>query len=455
MKLHKLSIISALILSGTSAVNAASNSVPVGSNLGYGAASNNNSIFSISANPAWVSGNLHEENNYGFGLTAGIRIKQSNLSQLYNNYKDNIEPLVDDFNGDSANSLSKAIDIKTEFNNLMLDIRDNFYLQADANFSLPILVANSSFGAIGLELSALGTARARILGSNKPIDINTAYLIANPNSDFDDIIEDGLIVQSALYIKTANVTEAALTYGNQFYQNQYGQLSVGVKAKYMQAKLVKSINSFDKYLKSNDINTQISDDLEAHSEVSDTENAIGVDLGVQWFAENYMVGLSVMNINSPTFHYNKLGTTNNTQGHVEQFYGTQVALTEKVSLNPQARLEGTFYSENRNWSIGASYDLNATTDLVSQEYQWATASVAYASDGSGAWWNYLIPDARIGYRKNMAGDERSYITPGVSWGFFNIDLGFADFADIGKATAGDAEDLPEAFMANIGVEFYF
>jgi len=459
MKLHKLSLATALILAGTTSANAASNAVPVGSNLGYGSASNNHTIFSVSANPAWVSGNLHQNNNYGFGLTAGIRIKQSSLSALYTDYTDNVEPLIDKFGSNSSDSFEQANDLKIAMNNLILDVRDNFYLQADGNFSLPILIANNGFGAIGIELSGIGTARAKLLSTNKPIDLDTTYLLAHPNATSDEIIENGLIVQAALYAKTATVNEAALTYGNQFYQNQYGQLSVGVRAKYMQAKLVKSINSLDKYLKSSSdgdgFDNQLSDDFEQHSDLSDTETAFGVDLGVQWLAENYMVGLSVMNINSPSFKYNELGLSNDAQGNVEKFYTNQVTLAEEVTLDPQARLEGTLYSENRDWSFAVSYDLNATLDLVGQEYQWASASVSYASDASSGWLSYIIPDVRLGYRANQAGDTRSYITPGLTWGFLNIDLGLADFGDIGKAASGDPEDLPEAFMANIGVEFMF
>lgn len=459
MKLQKLSLITAIILAGTSSANSASNAVPVGSNLGYGAASNAHTIFSISANPAWVSGNLHEDNNYGFGITAGIRIKQSNLSELYTNYTNDVEPLVEAFDTGNTDSFDKANDLKVAMNNLILDVRDNFYLQADANFSLPILIANSSFGGIGIELSGVGTARSKLLSSNKPIDLDTSYLLSNPDATSDEIIENGLIVQAALYAKTATVVEAALTYGNQFFQNQHGQLSVGLRAKYMQAKLVKSINSLDKYLTASSdgdgLDQQMADDFEQHSNAEDTETAFGVDLGVQWLAENYMVGLSVINVNSPSFNYNELGLTNDAQGNVEKFYTNQISLVENVTLDPQARLEGTVYSENRHWSFGASYDLNATSDLVGEEYQWATASVSYASSASSGWLAYIVPDVRLGYRANQAGDARSYITPGFTWGFLNIDLGFADFADIGKAASGDPEDMPEAFMANIGVEFVF
>lgn len=459
MKLAKLSILSTLILSGTSISYAASNAVPIGSNLGYGGASNNHTIFSTSNNPAWISGNLHEENNYGFGLTGGIRLKQNDLSELYTTYDDDIKPLLESFDGSSQNSLSKTIEIQQLTNNLILDIRDNFYLQSDVNFSVPIAIANSRFGGIGIEVSGSSTARGKLLSSNKPIDTNIAYLLSHPTASFEDIVENGLVIQSALYLKTAVSTEAALTYGNQFYQNQYGQLSVGLRAKYMQSKLVKSVNNLDKYLTStatgNELSDQISDDFEAHSDVSDTESSFGVDLGAQWFAENYMVGLSIMNINSPTFNYNKLATGSDTQSNVENFYADQIDLKEEVVLTPQARIEGILYSENRNWSLAGSIDLNVANDYVNQEYQWATASASFATDGGSSWFYYLIPDVRIGYHKNLAGDERSYISPGFSWGFLNLDLGFASFSDIGKAASGDPEDLPEAFMANLGVEFYF
>jgi hypothetical protein len=437
-----------LTLSVTGIVNAASNAVPIGSSLGYGEASNNKTLFNMSNNPAWVSGNLHEENNYGIGTTIGIRIKQKRVNKLTKTYNNKISPLLDNFKTVGVNTLSNAMELKEEMNSLILDIRDNFYLQADVNFALPLLVANSAIGAVGFEVSEIHTLRGAVLSSDSPVALDASYLLTNPTASLEDVVENGLIVQSALYTKTAQAKEAALTYGNQFYQNQSGQLSIGIRAKLMQIQLGKSINSFAKYLKADKENLE--KDLENHKEITNSSNSFGLDLGVQWFTKNYMTGLAITNINSPSFNYNKLGTGSDEQSNIENFYGNQISLKEKLTLNPQARVEGAFFSKNRDWSFAGSLDLNPANDYVNQQYQWATISAAYATQGGSSWIYYLIPDLRLGYRKNLVGDEISYITTGLSWGPLNLDLGFTSLNDLSGGS-----DTPDGAMLNLGLEVHF
>jgi len=459
MKLKQISYASLLAMLSTSSM-AASNIIPVGSNLGYGDASNKHTVFSSSANPAWISGNLHQETNWGMGLTAGGRFKQESFNDVYESYTDNVEPLLEGFDTGSGSAITKAEPLKDEVNKLILQTRDTFYAQQDVNFSLPVVFTASDWGGFGIEISGNGSARQQLLSSDIPVDIKTSYLIQNPNADVDDVIENGLIVQSALYLKTAVYSEAALVYGRQFYHNDQGRLSVGVRAKMMQAKLVKSINSLSNYLQASadgsDITDTISDDLDAHTDLEDTESAFGVDIGATWFADNWMAGVVLTNINSPSFHYNELGVGSSDQAFIEKLYAGQINLAEELELKPQARIEGAAYSENRNWTIGASVDANAVNDLMGQEYQWATLSASYASTAvSEEWYMSLVPDVRIGYRKNLAGDERGYITPGFTWGPLSLDLGFAEFADIEKAMKADQTDIPEGFMANLGLDIYF
>ncbi|MBN2866854.1 MAG: conjugal transfer protein TraF [Thiotrichales bacterium] len=461
MKLKKLSLATLMAMASSTSVFAASNAIPVGSNLGYGDASNKNTIFSMSNNPAWIASDLHQESNYGLGLTAGVRIKQNNFSELNTQYNDRIKTKLEAINsGSNGTALADAEYLKQEINSLILQTRDDFYGQQDVVASLPLVIAHNSFGGIGIELSGSGTAREQILSSNTPVGLKTDYLIANPNANSEDIINNALIIQSALYLKTATYTEGALTYGNSFYSNESGHLSVGLRAKYMQAKLVKSINSLDKYLTAsasgNDISDQLNDDFKAHTDIADTETAFGIDLGATWVATNWMAGITFQNINSPSFKFNQLGVGTTDQALTEQFYADQVNLKETVKLDPQARLEASLFSDSRNWTISGSFDVNETNDLVGQPYQWATASASYATEFTSEEWYYaLVPDFRIGYRTNLAGDKRSYYTPGLSWGPLNLDLAFSDFSDIEKAVKGDQNDIPEAFMASLGLEFYF
>ncbi len=444
MKLKAISIAILLTTLGLGSAFAASNVIPVGANLGYGDASNKHTVFSSTANPSWISGSIHEENNYGFGLSGGIRIKQKGYSKLTKQYNSSVKPLLENFSS-STNPASDSTKIINNLNTLIINARDDFYGQQDFAVSLPIVITNGSFGGLGIELSGTAVGRESLLSANTPI--SGAYTNGQTVNQFID----ALTIQSAIYLKTAVQSEIALSYGNQVYQGESGNLSLGVRGKFMQAKLVRSINNLGSYLKTSakggSITDQIQNDIKAHTSTSNTDSNFGVDLGLQWFAKNWMAGLSLLNANSPSFAYNGLT--------VASYYGNQVSTTEKVTLVPQGRVEASVYSQNRNWTLSGSYDLNKANDLVNQQYQWATASVSYDTSVSGSWWYALIPDVRLGYRTNLTGDKHHYITPGFTWGFLSLDIGFSEFSDIDRVIKGDPNDLPKAFMANIGLEFYF
>ncbi len=449
---------------------AASNAIPVGPNLGYGDASNNHTIYSTTANPSWISGNLHEENNWGMGANINFGLKQNDYNELSDQYKDTVKPILDEFEGSGVNVTGKALE--TAVNNLVLNVRDSFYVQAETAGSIPFVFTKDKWGGFGIELSGIGTARAKLLSSDKPVTFDSTNLPPPPPGGYnsEDLV-NAMNFQSAMYVKTAVYREAAFSYGNQWYEGESGRLSAGFRAKYMQSTLVKSVNSLHKYLlqtaEGNSALEQSQDDLKEHEDISDTDDQIGVDLGVQWFANNWMVGLTVMNVNSPTFKYNSVGGNcanlaqdKRDQCYTENFYSNQIDLDEKVVLDPQGRVEAAYYTENRHWSIAGSVDTNSTYDLVNNEYQWASVSVAYATDHSGSWVNALIPDFRFGYRKNLTGDEKHYYTPGFTWGPLNLDLGFEEFDDLSKIGALTSEfdedsEVPEALMVSIGLEFYF
>jgi len=455
MKL-KLKTLAALIAIGITAQSqAASNIYPVGSNLGYGDASNKNTIFQISANPAWVSSNLQNTNDYGVGITFGGTIQQKGADKVINDYKNNVDPILQKMNNNSSGTgqaLTLAEDIKRVVNNLVLSTRDNFHIQATGAFSLPLQISHNSFGGIGLEISGLAQGREQLLSSNRPIDIDTNYLLTNLGATTQDIVDNGLIIQSAFYIKTALYNEAALTYGNLLYENELGVLSIGLRAKLMQAKLRKSIIDLGKLLKSgNSAGQQAFDDIRNTLGGGNFESAVGVDIGASWINPHWQVGLQVQNLNTPTLNYNVLGVGTSDQAYIEQFYASQISLQEKVKLKPQTKIEGAIYTENKHWVLAASYDFNESVDLLNNPYQWATISASYSSSASGdSWWYALIPDVRIGYRANMTGDNQRFITPGLSWGPLNLDIAFQSF----NFNFGP-DNIPEGFAFNLGLELQF
>jgi hypothetical protein len=139
-------------------------------------------------------------------------------------------------------------------------------------------------------------------------------------------------------------------------------------------------------------------------------------------------------------------------------YRTQLALNEKVELNPQVRLEGALYSRGGNWTLSGTVDANPARDLLGNEYQWASAAVSLATRASQKWWYALIPDLRFSYRQNLVGEEQTMMSPGFTWGPLTLDVAFTSFDDLSKASNdadSDTVNLPSSFFVNLGLELSF
>lgn len=464
MRLKKLTLATLLVMFSSGTL-AESKPLLTGSNLGYGQASNNHTIFSSTANPAWIGGNLHVENNFGMGITGGFRFQQKGFGELNDQYVNNIKPILENFSSETQSAVVQATELEQELVSMITKVRDDFTFQVDAQANLPLVFTHNKYGGFGVELTFASSGTGLLLSDDRPVTFDPSQLVATGvnNSFTDNDLVNALDVKSGIYLKTAVSTEVALTYGDQFYQNENGHLAVGLRAKMIQASLVKSVNSFKKYLTqtANNQDITIADDLSAHSDINEAENAFGLDVGAQWFAENWMAGLVVQNINSPKFNYNELGTGTTDQAYTEKYFANQYALNETVELNPQARIEAAYYSKNRHWTLSGSADLNEATNFLNQKQQWVSVGASYATDAAGdAWYYALVPDFRVSYHSNLAGDKRHFYAPGMSWGPLNLDVAFEEVSDLSKVSnlssaTDETIDLPKMVQVNLGLEFYF
>ena len=103
------------------------------------------------------------------------------------------------------------------------------------------------------------------------------------------------------------------------------------------------------------------------------------------------------------------------------------------------------FSSNRRWSGSFGLDANAARDVMNDDYQWATASVAYATD---SWW---LPGVRAGLRKNLAGTELTYVGLGLT-AFKIVNLDLASTLETVKISG---KNLPTGLMASLGFEITF
>jgi len=215
-------------------------------------------------------------------------------------------------------------------------------------------------------------------------------------------------------------------------------LSVGVTARYLNLLSNAKAVDFSEIANDNlgnadkDTNDYI-DDIDSGS----SDSNITADIGLNWTAENYMVGLVGMNLTSPKFDVNDKST-----GNANATFGVD----DEFELEPQFRVNAQWFSANREWTLAGSVDLKEANDLNDEATQWWSTTASYATNQ--AWY---LPDVRVGLRGNMAGSGYTYGTFGVTLGFVTLDMAATttDFSGV----ADDQEDA--GVMASMGIEFDF
>jgi hypothetical protein len=114
-------------------------------------------------------------------------------------------------------------------------------------------------------------------------------------------------------------------------------------------------------------------------------------------------------------------------------------------MERQYRFESSIYTPNRRWNVNMGFDANAVPDPMGDEFQWLSVSGGYSTD---SWW---IPGIRVGYRKNLAGTELSYLGAGVTvFKILNIDVASSlDTVSISGTT------LPRGLIVSLGFQINF
>ena len=174
-----------------------------------------------------------------------------------------------------------------------------------------------------------------------------------------------------------------------------------------------------------------------HSDFED-DTRVGVDIGALWVGENYQLGAQLTNANQPKFTFPDVDLNPySDETIIGLIQGDRI-----YTMDRQLKLEASLFSSDRRWSAHLGLDADSATDPLGDEYQWLTFSVGLARD---SWW---LPGARIGYRQNLTGTEKSYVSLGVSaFRIFNIDISSAlDTVSI------DGTTLPQGLMINIGFQ---
>jgi hypothetical protein len=156
---------------------------------------------------------------------------------------------------------------------------------------------------------------------------------------------------------------------------------------------------------------------------------------VLWVGENYQLGAQLRNINEPEFNFPDLDIPIRDVDLLEA-----LARDRTYAMDRQLKLEASWFSTNRRWSVHLAGDTNAATDPVGNKFQWVTAGAGFAV--SESW----LQGLRLGYRKNLAGTKKTYLSVGATlFRFVNFDISSAF-----DTTKIKGRKLPEGLMASIG-----
>ncbi|ADU65813.1 hypothetical protein Selin_1078 [Desulfurispirillum indicum S5] len=421
---------------------------PSGPNLTFGDISNPQTIMSTTANPA--AGAAAEKRGLRFGLlgSVGFAIEVGNVEDMMDKLDDFMDYEFKDYElnfpnytpgleliqaQQDVNTVREALAdyeyLEGEFNSFLADAHEKGYVKFGFSAHAPLMPVIATFdtlrGSLTFDANFSGQGKMFVHGdtigtpaqitSNLPdsgmTDEQIATWIAAGNTPEVD-------TNANLSIHGGMLRELGVAYSARAYEHEKGLLYVGGRLKHYNAELsYVSVSTKDE----DDAIDAIRDNMDANLVES---TSLGLDVGVIWAAENYRVGATLVNFNEPSFD-------------------TPDGYIGKGKLERQIRTEGALYTASRNWVLGAGLDLNSAADLVGDDYQWMTLSAAYATQ---SWW---IPGFRVGYRQNLAGEELSFLTSGVTlFKALNLDLAYS-------LDSADGDSVPRAMMFNLGLEVTF
>ena len=354
-------------------------------------------------------------------------------------------------------------DVKTEVVRraaILALIATEGYAKAFASVDAPFIFAtNESKGAWTFGVNFSGTSKA--FGVVDPIDFDAAQYLEDLKNAYDpsptpddeprlyDLSGDvnlfidpstgdyaiNLDNDSAMLSKAARTLEISLGYSWHMQKMAEGDLYLGVEGKLYDLALSRLSFRFGDITDSEEVFDAIRD-----SDFEYDQN-VGLDLGLLWARDRYQLGATLTNVNEPEFKYPGIDLSVYSSRRI-------IDLLERdrvYTMERQLRLEASYFTENRRWSVNLGLDANAVEDPVGDDFRWLTVSAGYTTK---SWW---LPGVRFGYRQNLAGTELRHVGFGVTaFQILNVDI--ASSLDDVRI---DGETLPQSVLLSIGVNFDF
>ena len=237
---------------------------------------------------------------------------------------------------------------------------------------------------------------------------------------------------STVVFKATQMVTASAGYSRAAWSNDAGTLFVGGEAHLHDMRLSGIGVRFGDMSDSEALFEQIRDaDYERDTRVS-------FDAGILWVADTYQLGAQVTNLFEPDFQFPAIDFSPFDNETIIQ----QLEQGRTYTMERQLKLEASLFGTDRRWSWHLGLDANAATDPVGDEFQWLTVSGGL---DTGSRW---LPNLRAGYRQNLAGTEKSYVSLGMTmFRFINVDI-----ASALDTTKIDGRKLPEGLMFSMGFQ---
>lgn len=415
-----------------------SSSINPGSSATLGPSSSSYSIASAFNNPAMNSLMVANEKNLRFSFLPnfGLNLEVGDVD----NFTDELDELIDIID-DPGSTTDSAEDVLERFNTTLLDMGESGYLKQSSYFNAPFLPLyyRSDFlgGTLGVGLNWETQIGLRILDDPLTFD--------DQNGTFS--------TATALYIKAGIEQNLSVSYGRALLSDKgKDRLYAGVKVKLMNVELSKQVFPILQ-LDGRDVQDVIKDEYDDNLK---SNTNIGIDIGLVWDADNYRVGLTIENLNSPEFDYGTVGencidrpenTESRSNCESAAFFIQEkgdIKAKETHTKHALTRVDG-LYKLSDHWTIVSSLDLAEYDDVTGFENQWWHIAMAYDAN------SFVLPSARVGYKKNLAGSETTSLTVGFNlFKYFGLDIEYGlESVDV------DGSSYPRRLGLSLGFEQRF
>ncbi|MBD5772361.1 conjugal transfer protein TraF [Marinomonas colpomeniae] len=434
---------------------------PIGSSIVLGGYGNRHALSTASGNPAssYLMANL-EGFRTGFlgpvgialegGGVNGINDKIDDLTEALDaSFLENFETTLQNAQSNSssfsdADAVDAAETLLTDFDavlsdvdGIVTDISNTLYAKVAVTTQapfLPIIYKTRRRGVFTFDAGASLVGRVNVLADNLTYtgldDIENVSTVSDLTSA--DISSADVETETSVYIKRASDYRFSFGYSEMVSRTETNALILGGRINFHQLALGQKLTVITE---DDDSSVSYGDFFSSRSSVS---SGISLDIGAILVARDYQLGISMANVNEPTFDYDALGNCSGLSGAdlsscnaaVSFADAGVISLNEEYKMRSQITIDGAIKSKDQNFSLAGSYDLNAIKDPLGDEYQWSVVSLSVFSD------YLLVPGFRVGIRKNMVGTELSYLTVGTT--FFrrlDVDLAYAAENDDGNSGA--------------------